>query len=269
VTVWGSPRPAPSTASQWWVLTDRLMAAARRNGELITAAAGSVVITASFYIPLNKVLGPAATGASNYAQYVTPLIALQAVAFASIATAFHAATDSVQGINRRFRSMPIALLTPLAARISAALCRSVIGLAVALVCGYVIGFRFDRGAGYVAAFCLLLIVTGLALSFLTDVIGTNSGNPAATTQWLLLPQLIFGLLSVGIQPAERFPEWIQPIVRNQPVSQLVYALRALAGDTTPAAVPVTWSVLAPSFAWLAAMVLITVPLAMRAYLRRP
>jgi ABC-2 type transport system permease protein len=76
-------------------------------------------------------------------------------------------------------------------------------------------------------------------------------------------------LSVGIQPAERFPEWIQPIVRNQPVSQLVYALRALAGDTTPAAVPVTWSVLAPSFAWLAAMVLITVPLAMRAYLRRP
>ena len=51
----------------------------------------------------------------------------------------------------------------------------------------------------------------------------------------MLPQLIFGLLSVGIQPADQFPEWIQPIVRNQPISQCVYALRALAGDTTDAA----------------------------------
>ena len=53
------------------------------------------------------------------------------------------------------------------------------------------------------------------------------------------PQLIFGLLSVGIQPAEQFPGWIQPIVRNQPISQFVYALRALAGDTTDAAPSVT------------------------------
>jgi ABC-2 type transport system permease protein len=49
-------------------------------------------------------------------------------------------------------------------------------------------------------------------------------------QWLLLPQMILGLLSVGVQPAELFPQWIQPIVRNQPTSQWVYALRALAGD---------------------------------------
>ena len=67
---------------------------------------------------------------------------------------------------------------------------------------------------------------------LADLIGTVAKNPEATTPLLMVPQLIFGLLSVGIQPAERFPEWIQPIVRNQPISQFVYALRALAGDTT-------------------------------------
>lgn len=48
-----------------------------------------------------------------------------------------------------------------------------------------------------------------------------------------LPQLIFGFLSVGVQPLHRFPEWIQPIVRNQPVSRLVDAMRSMAGDSAP------------------------------------
>ena len=156
----------------------------------------------------------------------------------------------MQGLNRRLGALPIAPLTPLVARISASLYRCAIGLAVALICGYVIGFRFHRGPLYITAFCLLVLLTGVALAFLGDVIGTNSRNPAATTQWLLLPQLIFGYLSVGLQPLHRFPEWIQPMVRDQPVSQLVYALQALAGDTAPGAVSVTWSVVGPALAWV-------------------
>jgi ABC-2 type transport system permease protein len=78
---------------------------------------------------------------------------------------------------------------------------------------------------------VLLPAIGTALSFSADVIGSASRNPEAAMQWLL-PHMILGLLSVGVQPAELFPQWIQPIVRNQPTSQWVYALRALAGDLT-------------------------------------
>ena len=201
------------------MLTTRLIAPTLRNGEVAVGVAVSVAATASFYIPLNRLMDGPDLQMSSYAQYLMPLIMLQAIAFASISTAFRAATDSVQGINRRFQSLPIAPLTPLAARISASVYRCAIGLAVALACGYVIGFRFHRGPLYIAAFCLLVLLTGLALAFMGDAIGTNSRNPAATAQWLLLPQLIFGFLSVGIQPVQRFPEWIQPIVRNQPISQ--------------------------------------------------
>ncbi len=64
----------------------------------------------------------------------------------------------------------------------------------------------------------------------------------------MMPQLIFGLVSVGIQPAEQFPGWIQPIVRNQPVSQFIYAMRALAGDTTRrGSGSPTWSVMTPTY----------------------
>ena len=85
---------------------------------------------------------------------------------------------------------------------------------------------------------------------------------------MLLPQLIFGLLSVGVQPVERFPEWIQPFVRNQPISQFVYALRALAGDSTPAAGEVTWSVIGPALVWVVAMMVILIPLHARVSSRR-
>ena len=261
-------RPAPSTVQQWWVLAARMIVPTLRNGEVAVGVAASAAVTASFYIPLNRLMSGPDLPMSSYAQYLMPLIALQAIAFASVSTAFRAATDSVQGLNRRLQALPIAPLTPLVARITASIYRCVIGLAVALACGYVIGFRFHRGPLYIAAFCLLVLLTGLALAFLGDVIGTNSRNPAATTQWLLLPQLIFGYLSVGLQPLQRFPEWIQPVVRDQPVSQLVYALQSLAGDSGAWAVPVSWSVVGPALAWMVGIIAVTLPLAVVVYRRR-
>ena len=211
MTALTATRPVPSGVQQWWVLTARLIAPTLRNGEVAVGVAVSAAATASLYIPLNRLMDGPDLKMSSYAQYLVPLIVLQAIAFASISTAFRAATDSVQGINRRFQSLPIPPTTPLVARITASVYRCVIGLVVALVCGYVIGFRFHRGALDVAGFCLVALLTGLALAFMADTIGTNSRNPTGTAQWLLLPQLIFGFLSVNstaapvsrVDPADR------------------------------------------------------------------
>ena len=142
--------------------------------------------------------------------------------------------------------MPIAPLTPLASRMSASLYRCCTAFGFALVCGYAIGFRFYGGVAHTVGFCLLVLLIGAMVSLIGDLIGAASQNPEATVPLLLLPQLIFGLLSVGLQPAERFPAWIQPLVRDQRVSQSVYALRALAGDSTAAAGEPTWSVIGPA-----------------------
>lgn len=265
---WTSARPEPSTVGQWWVLTSRLVAPTLRNGEVLTAIVASVVFTAGWYIPLNHIMG-ARSGMSSYAQYLMPLVALQGISFAAVTGALRAATDAVAGIDRRFESMPIAPLTPLFARMTASVYRCAVGTAAALISGHVIGFRFHRGPVDAVAFCLLLLVIGLVLSFMSDLLGSSSKNPEATTQWLMLPQLIFGLLSVGIQPVEQFPHWIQPIVRNQPISQFVYTLRALAGDSTAAAGPVNWSVIGPSLAWVAGVITVLIPLSLIALLRRP
>lgn len=257
MTMWTAPRPKPSALQQWWVLTARVIAPTVRNGELLIAISLSAVFTASLYLPLKNIIATVVTG--SYAQYVMPMIALQAVYFAAMSTALRSATDSVHGINLRFRTMPINPMIPLAARMSGSAYRCATALATAVLCGYVIGFRFYRAAEYTIGFCLLVLMIGIVLSVVGDLIGIVSSNPEATTHILLLPQLILGMLSVGILPPEQFPGWLQPFVRNQFYSQFVYALRALAGDATQSVAWPTLSVIGPALAWLAGIMLITVP----------
>lgn len=261
-------RPPTSTAQQWWVLTVRAITPTLRNGELLTQVAATIMFTVGFYIPLKELMGAFAQGMSSYAQYLMPLIALQAITFAAVSSAFRSATDAVQGVNQRFKVMPIARLTPLAARMSASMYRCLVALAVSLACGQVIGFRFYGPLAHTVGFCLLLLVIGAVLALLGDWIGAATENPEATMPLMLVPQLIFGLLSVGLQPAERFPGWIQGFVRNQPVSQYVYALRALAGDSTAAAGEVTWPLVTPTLVWLAAVTAVLLPLHVAVSARR-
>jgi ABC-2 type transport system permease protein len=268
VTTAAAVRPATSTVQQWWVLTVRVITPTLRNGELLTQVAASVMFTVGLYIPFKHMMGVFAHGMSSYAQYLTPLIVLQGVAFAAVSAAFRSATDSVEGIDRRFRAMPIAPLTPLAGRMSASMYRCCIALVISLVCTHTIGFRFFGGVAHAVGFCILTLLIGAAMALLGDVIGTALKNPEATTPIMIMPQLIFGWISVGVQPVERFPRWIQGFVRDQFTSQFVYALRALAGDSTPAAGAVSWSVIGPALLWLAVYVAVAIALYARVSGRR-
>ncbi|MEE9243081.1 MAG: ABC transporter permease [Mycobacterium sp.] len=258
-TIPHAARPKASTLQQWWVLTVRMITPTLRNGELVTQVIGSIVFTVGYYLPLKQLMG-AVQPLSSYAQYLTPLIVLQAIWFAAVSAAFRSATDSVQGINRRFRSMPIAPLTPLASRMTASMYRCGIALGVSIICGYVIGFRFYGGIADTAGFVGLALLAGAALALIGDLIGIATENPEATAPLMLVPQLTLGLASVGLQPVENFPDWIQGFVRNQPLSQWVYGLQALAGDSTDAAREVTWSVLAPGVAWAVGCIVVALSL---------
>lgn len=255
-----SVRPPTSTVGQWWVLTVRMITPTLRNGELLTQLAASIMFTIGFYIPLKQIMGHFIEGMSSYAQYLMPLIALNAIAFAALSAGFRSATDAVQGINRRIKAMPVHPLTPLSSRMGASLYRCGVALAVSLVCGHVIGFRFYGGVAHTVGFCLLVLLIGAVLSLLGDLIGAATANPEATVPLMLLPIIVFGQVSVGLQPVERFPEWIHAFVRNQPISQFIYALRALAGDSSTAAGEVTWSVIGPALAWLVGLTAVLISL---------
>jgi ABC-2 type transport system permease protein len=253
-------RPKPSPWTQWWVLTRRIIAPTLRNGELLIAIAVPVVFTVSYYVPLRNVMAPYIGGMSSYAQFLMPLITVTAIFFVSMSAALRSATDIGQGINRRFRSMPIGAMTPLSARMSANVFRCAIALMTAVVCGHVIGFRFYGGVGRTIGFCALGMMIGVTLAFVGDLIGTVSKNLDAIPYLYLLPQLTLGLLSVGLQPVELFPGWIQPFVGHQPISAFIYALRVLAGDTTDAAGSPSVKVIGAALLWMLGAAVIAVAL---------
>ena len=262
IDVAGIAPPPTKAVQQWWVLTLRVIKPSFRNGEAFSQIAASVLFICGFYIPLKEIMGGLSQGVSSYAQYLMPLVALQGAAFVAGISALRSATDARLGINRRFKALPIGSLTPFAARMSASVYRCGIALTVALIAGYIIGFRIYGGPSHALGFCLMVLLIGAAFSFLGDFIGSATENPDQVAPLILLPNVIFGLLSVGVQPIDKFPDWIEPFVRNQPVSQFVVALRALAGDKDgyPSAGEVEWSTVGPAFMWVIGLIVVLVPL---------
>ncbi|WP_420751472.1 ABC transporter permease [Rhodococcus sp. O3] len=254
--------PESTPIRQWWVLTARGLGSALRGGSMLTALIAPIVFTLGFYVPLHAVITRFSGGTVEYGRYLMPLIALQAVSFTAITAAFVAATDAVRGVDRRFAAMPIPAVVPVTARVSASTVRCVLAVAVAVVCGHVIGFRFDAGPTAAVAFCAAALAIGVILALAADVLGTLSRSPEATTRALAVPQLVLGMFSCGFLPLEQFPQWAQPIVRNQPVSQFTVTLRALADGAFDAHLVV------PTLLWLCALLGIVGWMAVRVIGRR-
>ncbi|MFX0576730.1 ABC transporter permease [Nocardia nepalensis] len=247
-----APPPRMSTVAQWWALTWRMVRPSWRNGELFTALLAPVVFTLGFYVPLKFVMTVRADyrgGLSSFAQFLMPMIAMQAIAFCAITAAFRAAADAKDGLNVRFGSMPMFSSVPLAARVTVGLYRAGVALAAALVCGHVIGFHFYGSWWGTIGFIAFAMLIALALSLGADLLGSLTKSPEATTQALILPQLILGMVSTGFGPVEKFPHWIQGFVRVQPVTHFVNGLRALAGDPSGNAGVIGWSIFGPALAW--------------------
>ncbi|WP_343287465.1 ABC transporter permease [Gordonia sp. SID5947] len=238
-------RPHIRPQRQWWALTSRGLTGIVRNGEIIFAMIAPAFLAVCFYVPLRSLMD--AYPGMNYAQYLMPIIALQSVGFVASASAMRSSMDGLRGINLRFRVMPMSAFVPVAARGSANAVLLTISLVFATIASLLIGWRPHGGfLGTVGLYAVALTV-GLLVAVIADALGLLASSPEATSQLLGLPILILGMLSTGFVPESQFPEWIQPFVRNQPVSQFSNAMRAFNDGTA------TWSVVAPTVYWCLGM----------------
>lgn len=206
-------------------LTRRSVRGTVRDGDLLFAVGGPVAFLVCFDITLRNVID---TGAMSYQQYVVPVIVVQAMIFTAMTTADRAARDQCSGMGIRMRSLPIAALAPVTARMLSALLRAAAALAAALLAGLASGFGFHGGARELLIFVGIALMLALALSLGADAMGSVAGSTEAAGQILLVPQLLLVMLSTGIAPAQSFPSWLGPFVRHQPVSVIADTLRGLA-----------------------------------------
>ncbi|MBA4022236.1 MAG: ABC transporter [Gordonia sp.] len=239
----GGNHPTVRPVRQWLALTTRSLIGMSRRGEFFLCVTAPVLLTICFYIPLRTIMD--GYPGMNYAQFLMPVICLQSVGFVATSAAMRAATDGSLGLTNRLRSMPVSVIVPLMARLCANVVLLVISLSWALISGLVIGWRPEAGLLNFLGFLAVSMVVGIILAFGADTIGAISKNPQATSQALALPQLILGMLSTGFVPEERFPEWIRPFARNQPISQFAELMRGFDSGTA------TWDMALPSVCWAA------------------
>ncbi|WP_137874981.1 ABC transporter permease [Rhodococcus sp. Q] len=252
-------RPELSPVGQWLALTGRNIRGMWTNGQLFIAVLAPAIFTIGFYLPLRLVMR---FQGIDYAQYVMAIIVLQAMAFTAISAAGKAALEAVNGMEARFKTMPIFAGVPLASRMSASFVHCTISLIAALIYGHIIGFRFVGGVTNAAAFIAMSLAFAMTLSLGGDLIGTLSKSPVITSQALTIPQLILGMFSAGFIPVEQFPSWSQAFVRNQPVSQFAIAMRAIADGTA------TMELMTPAILWSIGLFVVIAPLTVWANVRR-
>lgn len=244
MTVIGAPtddEPRIRPTKQWAALASRGVGKVFRNGEFVFAFVSPAFLAVCFYLPLSSIMN--SYPGVNYGQFLMPIIILQSVGFAASSAAMRAALDGAEGINTRFRVLPMPASVPMLARLATSVVLLAVSLACAAVASLVIGWRPQGGfLGTVGVFAVAAIV-GVVFSLLADGIGLVARTPEATSQSMTLPMLILGMLSTGFVPIWQFPSWIRPFVRNQPISQFVTSMRAMDADAA------TWHILAPTVWW--------------------
>lgn len=166
----------------------------------------------------------------NYVQYLLPIIIIQAMFFTAMGSAINLASDLQIGMVQRCRAMPVSRLAVFGGLLIAYLVRGAISATILIYLAHFYGFRFQTGWLSIVGFmALILLFTTTAIAGYA-VLTLIFKEPELVNSLSLVPYAPLLLLSTGFSPAENFPSWLQPIVRNQPISHIANALRSLAAS---------------------------------------
>ena len=255
----------PRTSTLWrqaQVLARRsLIKTWRTPAALIDVTLQPIIFLALF----TYIFGGAIAGGSQdaYLQFLLPGLLGQTIAMASVSLGQNLNADIEKGVFDRFRSLPIARAAPLVGAVLSDIVRYVLLTVVTLGFGYILGFRADTSAPEVLAACLLAIAFALCLSWAAVFIGMMVRTPGAVQgiMFVILMPLTF---ATGIfVPVDTLPSWLEGFTKVNPMTHLVDALRGLMLGGGGVGTDVLWTV-----GWMAALLVVFVPLALRAYGRR-
>ncbi|MEM8902927.1 MAG: ABC transporter permease [Actinomycetota bacterium] len=225
------------------LLGQRAIERSRRNPASVL---GAVVFPLLFFALFNVVLRRVMDAQGfDYVQLLPPTIVVQAMLFAGMSSAYYVADDRLSGITERFASLPIGRAAPAIGRALGDLARAAVSLVVVIGVGVAAGMRFDAGLVWIPLFVLVALLFSLAVALGMGLLGLSASSPEAAVSLATIPYLPLLMLSSGFAPIENFPDWLEPIVRNQPVTVTIDALRALAGDgdiSSTVPVALAWTV---------------------------
>ncbi|MDJ0392128.1 ABC transporter permease [Rhodococcus sp. G-MC3] len=216
-----------------------------------------------FTLMFSYIFGGAVSGdVTSYLPTIIPGILAQTVITTSIVTGTQLREDMDKGVFDRFRSLPIARISPLAGALTADVVRYFIATLITFATGFAMGYRPDGGVlGFLAAGALV-IFCAWSISWIFALMGVlmNKASSVQGISMLVLFPLTF--LSNAFVSVDTMPGWLQAFVNINPVSHLVTAVRDLANNGR-FGVDVLWSLLGAAI-----IVAVIAPITVKAYMRK-
>ncbi|WP_245545728.1 ABC transporter permease [Nocardia higoensis] len=155
-----------------------------------------------------------------------PMVASVGALSGAVAAGVMLGRERDSGLLARFWVLPVHRASGLIARVLAEGCRILAGTLVVVLVGFLLGFRFRQGLLAALAFIGVPVLFGLAFATLVTAIAVFTAKTVLVEGITILSTLLM-FFSTGFVPLIAFPEWIQPIVRNQPMSAAVDTMKAL------------------------------------------
>ncbi|GAA4908956.1 ABC transporter permease [Streptomonospora salina] len=206
--------------------------------------------------------GAISGGWQDYLQTLVPGLMVQITMYASMGTGMALNTDISKGVFDRFRSLPIARAAPLVGAVLGDVIRYVVAVVVLLLLAVALGFRIQTDPLSALLACVLVVVFGLTLCWMSVLVGMLVASPQAVpglATAIILP-LTFGS-NIFVAP-ETMPRWLEVWAAINPVSYFVDTVRGLMIGG-PVAEPLAVSAFA-----VVACHAVLLPLAISAYLRK-
>jgi len=163
----------------------------------------------------------------SYLDFLMAGIIVQTVAFGSTTTAIAVCNDLQKGIVDRFRSLPMANLAVLNGHVISDVFRNGISTAVMILTGLAIGFRAHATVVDWLLIISIIVLFTLAFSWLSAIMGVIAKSVEGV-QWLGFV-IVFPLTfaSTAFVPAEGMNRFLRAFAENQPITQIIEAIRAL------------------------------------------
>ena len=165
-------------------------------------------------------------GRSAYITYLAPGILVLALTGTAQGTAISVAMDMTEGIIARFRTMAIWRPSVLTGHVLGALIQSMLGVAVLLGVSLAIGFRPTATAVEWLATVGVLLLTALALTWLTVALGLVTKSVESASN-IPMPLMLLPFLGSGFVPTDSMPTALRVFAEYQPFTPIIETLRGL------------------------------------------
>jgi ABC-2 type transport system permease protein len=252
--------PIAAMFIQTGALAWRALVKMRRNPEqLLDVTLMPLLLTALFGYMFG---GAVAGGLANYLPILIPGIIAYSATSACVAAGAQLREDMSSGVFDRLRSLPIARIAPLAGPMLADLARYALAATLTVTMGIVMGYRPGGGVLGVLGGLLLAVITGWSLAWIFMWIGTLARSAQAVSGVSITIMMPLTFLSNAFVPVNTLPGWLQAIVKVNPVTHIISALRDLMNDRAVTA-QVGWALLG-----CAVVVAVFAPLAARSYSKK-